>query len=115
MVELDADDALASTAHLAAAEKPVQRVIIWTPDKDLARCVRGNLVVQADRRSKATCDAAGIRSKFGVEPGVIEAFSPAVLGDSRYMALLFKDLETLRTCRRARWARRGTALERTLH
>jgi len=71
MVELDADDALASTAHLAAAEKPVQRVIIWTPDKDLARCVRGNLVVQADRRSKATCDAAGIRSKFGVEPGVI--------------------------------------------
>src|SRR3954468_20449378 len=71
MIELDADDALASAAHLAAKEKKVERVAIWTPDKDLAQCVRGTRVVQIDGRRKIIRDAAGIREKFGVSPPLI--------------------------------------------
>jgi 5'-3' exonuclease len=132
MIELEADDALASAAELASRDAAVERVCIWTPDKDLAQCVRGDRVVEVDRRSKKILDAEGVRQKFGVEPslipdflalvgdaadgypgmpgigaataarllnryGVIEAFPPAVLGDSRDLALLFKDLATLRT------------------
>ncbi len=59
MIELEADDALASAAHLAAKDKKVERVAIWTPDKDLAQCVRGTRVVQIDGRRKIIRDAAG--------------------------------------------------------
>src|SRR5436305_10288554 len=61
MVELEADDALASAAHLASEDEQVQKVAIWTPDKDLAQCVRGTRVVQIDGRRKTIRDAAGIR------------------------------------------------------
>ncbi|MDB5904986.1 MAG: flap endonuclease [Betaproteobacteria bacterium] len=132
MTELEADDALASAARIASEDERVQRVGIWTPDKDLAQCVRGERVVQMDRKGKTIRDAEGVREKFGVEPvlipdylalvgdaadgypgiagigavtaarllnkhGAIESFPPAVLGDSRELALLFKDLATLRT------------------
>ena len=132
MTELEADDALASAAQIATMNEGVQQVCIWTPDKDLAQCVRGNRVVQVDRRSQKIRDAEGVREKFGVEPvlipdflalvgdaadgypgiagigpvtaarllnrhGTIESFPPNVLGDSRDLALLFKDLATLRT------------------
>src|SRR5438552_10301013 len=68
MVELEADDALASAAHLAAQDKRVEKVCIWTPDKDLAQCVRGDRVVQMDRRANKMLDAAAVRAKYGVEP-----------------------------------------------
>ena len=132
MIELEADDALASAAHIAAGDETVETVCIWTPDKDLAQCVRGDRVVQAVRRGNKIRNAEGIREKYGVEPGlipdllalvgdaadgypgipgigattaarllnrygVIEDFPAAVLGDSRDLALLFKDLATLRT------------------
>jgi 5'-3' exonuclease len=132
MVELEADDALASAAHLAAADEEVEKVCIWANDKDLAQCVRGDRVVQVDRRAKVIRDAAGVRAKFGVAPeripdflalvgdaqdgypgipgigkttasrliqlhGPIEAFPDEILGDQRELALLFKNLATLRT------------------
>ncbi len=132
MIDLEADDALASAAHLAAKNKKVERVAIWTPDKDLAQCVRGTRVVQIDGRRKTIRDAAGIREKFGVSPqlipdllalvgdaadgypgipgigartaaqllnryGQIEKFPSNVLGEQRDLALLFKNLATLRT------------------
>src|SRR5437016_5413391 len=132
MVELEADDALASAAHIAAADASVEKVCIWTPDKDLAQCVRGDRVVQVDRKGQKVRNAAGVREKFGVEPalipdflalvgdaadgypgipgigavtaarllnrhGIIEDFPPAVLGESSDLALLFKNLATLRT------------------
>ena len=71
MIELEADDALASAAHLASKDKKVQRIAIWTPDKDLAQCVRGTRVVQIDGRRKIIRDAAGVREKFGVDPPLI--------------------------------------------
>jgi 5'-3' exonuclease len=132
MIELEADDALASAAGIASADSRVQKVCIWTPDKDLAQCVRGDRVVQVDRRSQKIRDADGVREKFGVDPvlipdflalvgdaadgypglegigrvsaarlvgryGKLEDFPPTVLGERREMALLFKDLATLRT------------------
>jgi 5'-3' exonuclease len=132
MTEFEADDALASAAQIASENQGVQRVCIWTPDKDLAQCVRADRVVQVDRRSQKIRDAEGVREKFGVEPllipdflalvgdaadgypgiagigpvsaarllnkhGIIESFPPAVLGDKRELALLFKRLATLRT------------------
>jgi 5'-3' exonuclease len=132
MVELEADDALASAAHIASEEEEVEKVAIWTPDKDLAQCVRDTRVVQIDGRRKAIRDAAGIREKFGVDPplipdllalvgdaadgypgipgigartaaqllnrcGQIENFPSNVLGERRDLALLFKNLATLRT------------------
>ena len=132
MVELEADDALASAAHIASEEEEVEKVAIWTPDKDLAQCVRDTRVVQIDGRPKAIRDAAGIREKFGVDPplipdllalvgdaadgypgirgigartaaqllnryGQIENFPSNVLGERRDLALLFKNLATLRT------------------
>jgi 5'-3' exonuclease len=131
MVELEADDALASAAHIASADESVEKVCIWTPDKDLAQCVRGDRVVQVDRRGRKILNAEGVRAKFGVVPslipdflglvgdaadgypgipgigrttaarllnqyGIMEDFPPAVLGDKRNLALLFKDLATLR-------------------
>jgi 5'-3' exonuclease len=132
MVELEADDALASAAYIAAQDSTVEKVSIWTPDKDLAQCVRGDRVVQMDRRGKSIRNEEGVREKFGVAPalipdylalvgdaadgypgiagigpvsaarllnrlGPIESFSPDVLGERQQMALLFKDLATLRT------------------
>src|SRR5438874_2274503 len=132
MIELEADDALASAAWIASKDERVEKVSIWTPDKDLAQCVRGDRVVQVDRRGQKIRNAEGVREKFGVEPvlipdflaligdtadgypgipgigpvtaarllnrhGTIESFPPTVLSDSRDLALLFKDLATLRT------------------
>lgn len=81
MVELEADDALASAAATAAADPAVEQVIICTPDKDLAQCVRGDRVVQRDRRQGITTDAAGVREKYGVEPESIPDWL-ALVGDS---------------------------------
>jgi 5'-3' exonuclease len=132
MIELEADDALASAARAASADERVQKVCIWTPDKDLAQCVQGDRVVQMDRKSQKIRDADGVREKFGVEPllipdflalvgdtadgypgiegigavtaarlvgryGIIEDFPQEVLGERRDLALLFKNLATLRT------------------
>ena len=131
MIELEADDALASAAKIAFQDDQAQKICIWTPDKDLGQCVRGERVVQMDRRSNKIRDAAGVREKFGVEPalipdflalvgdaadgypgiagigpigaarllkanGTIEDFPPAILGNNRELALLFKRLATLR-------------------
>jgi 5'-3' exonuclease len=132
MIELEADDALASAAHLAAADERAEKVCIWTPDKDLAQCVSGGRVVQVLRKTNTILDASAVRSKFGVDPaqipdflalvgdtadgypgidgygpvgaarvlnqyGRIEDFPDTVLGERRHLALLFKDLATLRT------------------
>ncbi|HEY3173647.1 MAG TPA: 5'-3' exonuclease H3TH domain-containing protein [Thermoanaerobaculia bacterium] len=132
MTELEADDGLASAARISFGDERAERVCIWTPDKDLAQCVRADRVVQVDRRAQRVRDAEGVREKFGVEPtlipdflalvgdaadgypgipgigritaarllnrhGSIEGFPPSVLEDSRDLALLFKDLATLRT------------------
>jgi 5'-3' exonuclease len=131
MVELEADDGLASAARLAGADPRVGKVCIWTPDKDLAQCVRDDRVVQVDRRSKRIFDAAAIVHKFGVAPdlipdylalvgdaadgypgipgigavtaarllnryGGIEQLPASVLGANRELALLFRNLATLR-------------------
>src|SRR5438552_11538687 len=81
MIELEADDALASAAHLAAQDERVQKVCIWTPDKDLAQCVVGDRVVQIDRRSNQIRDAPAIRAKYGVAPEFIADYL-ALVGDS---------------------------------
>jgi 5'-3' exonuclease len=132
MVELEADDALAAAARIAAEDDDVVQVCIWTPDKDLAQCVRDDRVVQVDRRGGSVRNSAGVRAKFGVEPegipdllalvgdaadgypgipgigkvtaarlvsrhGCIEEFPPELLGEHRDLALLFKDIATLRS------------------
>ena len=81
MIELEADDALASAAHLAAADGRVEKVCIWTPDKDLAQCVRDDRVVQVDRKGHKVRNATGVREKFGVDPGLIPDFL-ALVGDA---------------------------------
>ncbi|HEY1429743.1 MAG TPA: 5'-3' exonuclease H3TH domain-containing protein [Candidatus Tumulicola sp.] len=81
MVEYEADDALASAAAIASQDDRVEQVCIWTPDKDLAQCVRGDRVVQVDRRSKVVRDADGVRAKFGVPPELIPDYL-ALVGDS---------------------------------
>ena len=132
MVELEADDGLASAAHLAEGDARVEKICIWTPDKDLGQCVRDDRVVQVDRRGNAIRNEAAVRSKFGVDPahipdylalvgdaadgypgipgigpataaqliakyGALESFPPdALRDDRRRLALLFKDLATLR-------------------
>jgi len=132
MIDLEADDALASAAHLAAQDERVEKVCIWTPDKDLSQCVEDDRVVQVDRRSGVIRNAEGVRAKFGVDPefipdylalvgdsadgfpgiagcgpktaaqlinrcGAIENFPPEALNkENRVLALLFKDLATLR-------------------
>ena len=133
MVELEADDALASAAFLASQDDRVEKVCIWTPDKDLAQCVVSDQVVQVDGRRKIIRDAEGVKAKFGVEPefipdylalvgdaadgypgipgcgakgaaqlinryGPIEKFPADVFSEeNQRLALLFKDLATLRT------------------
>jgi len=132
MIEFEADDALAAAAYLAAKDTCVEKVCIWTPDKDLAQCVFGDRIVQIDRRKNEIRDAEGVRAKFGVPPefipdylalvgdaadgypgikglgprtaasligrfGRIEDFPSEILDSQRELALLFKDLATLRT------------------
>jgi 5'-3' exonuclease len=132
MVELEADDGLASAARIAAADERVEKVCIWTSDKDLAQCVVTDRVVQVDQRGRRIRDAQAVREKFGVDPiaipdflalvgdaadgypgvggigrstaarllnryGTIENFPPSVLGEAQGMALLFKNLATLRS------------------
>jgi 5'-3' exonuclease len=81
MIELEADDALASAARIASQEERVEKVCIWTPDKDLAQCVRDDRVVQVDRRGNKIRNAEGVREKFGVWPTLIPDFL-ALVGDS---------------------------------
>ena len=81
MVEFEADDALAAGAAAAARDERVERVIICTPDKDLAQCVRGSRVVQLNRRTRVTLDEAGVVKKFGVSPASIPDYL-ALVGDA---------------------------------
>jgi 5'-3' exonuclease len=81
MTEFEADDALASAAAIAAADPRVARVVIATPDKDLAQCVRGSRVVQLNRRTRAIVDESGVRTKFGVGPESIPDYL-ALVGDA---------------------------------
>jgi 5'-3' exonuclease len=81
MVELEADDALASAAHRASLDSRVERILICTPDKDLSQCVVGERVIQFDRRSRELRDEAGVIAKFGVTPGSIPDYL-ALVGDS---------------------------------
>src|SRR5207237_5765560 len=81
MIELEADDGLASAARLAGDDARVEKVCIWTPDKDLAQCVRGERVVQMDRRANAMRDENAVREKFGVAPAQIPDYL-ALVGDA---------------------------------
>ncbi len=81
MTDLEADDALASAARVAAGDDRVEQVCIWTTDKDLAQCVREGRVVQVDRRANAIRDASGVKEKFGVEPTLIPDYL-ALVGDA---------------------------------
>jgi 5'-3' exonuclease len=81
MVEFEADDALAAAAVAAARDPRVERVIICTPDKDLAQCVSGTRIVQLNRRTRTTLDEAGVIQKFGVSPASIPDYL-ALVGDS---------------------------------
>jgi 5'-3' exonuclease len=81
MVEFEADDALAAAAVAAGRDSRVEHVIICTPDKDLAQCVRGSRIVQLDRRTRVTRDEAGVVQKFGVSPESIPDYL-ALVGDS---------------------------------
>lgn len=81
MVEFEADDALAAAAGAAARDKHVDRVIICTPDKDLAQCVQGSRIVQLNRRTRVTLDEAAIVQKFGVTPASIPDYL-ALVGDT---------------------------------
>jgi 5'-3' exonuclease len=81
MVEFEADDALAAAAAAAANDPRVQRVIICTPDKDLAQCVRDTRIVQLDRRKNIIRDEAGVVARFGVTPASIPDYL-ALVGDS---------------------------------
>jgi 5'-3' exonuclease len=82
MVELEADDGLASAARIAAEDERVDQVCIWANDKDLAQCVRGTRVVQVDRRAKEIRDAEGVAKKYGVQPPLIPDLL-ALVGDAQ--------------------------------
>jgi 5'-3' exonuclease len=81
MVEFEADDALAAAAMAAARDARVERVIICTPDKDLAQCVRGTRIVQLNRRTRVTIDETGVIQKYGVSPASIPDYL-ALVGDA---------------------------------
>ena len=81
MEEYEADDALASAATLAGADKRVQQVLMLTPDKDLGQCVEGNHIVQFDRRNNVVIDEAAVREKFGVGPESIADYL-GLVGDT---------------------------------
>ena len=82
MIELEADDALASAARIASEDPRVEKVCIWANDKDLAQCVRGDRVVQVDRRAGEIRDAEAVRKKFGVPPELIADYL-ALVGDAQ--------------------------------
>jgi 5'-3' exonuclease len=82
MVELEADDGLASAAHLASKDSRVEKVCIWANDKDLAQCVRGDRVVQIIRKGMQVRNAEAVRAKFGVDPELIPDFL-ALVGDTQ--------------------------------
>ena len=82
MVELEADDGLASAAHLAASDSRVEKVCIWANDKDLSQCVRGDRVVQIIRKGMQIRNAEAVRAKFGVEPALIPDYL-ALVGDAQ--------------------------------
>ena len=81
MVELEADDALASAARIASEDDRVEKILVWTPDKDLAQCVVGDRVLQVDRKGRKIRNAADIREKFGVDPVLIPDYL-ALVGDA---------------------------------
>jgi len=81
MIELEADDALASAATMASRDSRVEKVCIWTPDKDLGQCVLNDRVVQVDRKNKTIRNADGVKAKFGVTPALIPDYL-ALVGDS---------------------------------
>jgi len=81
MVEFEADDALAAAAVAAARDQRVERVIICSPDKDLAQCVRGTQILQLNRRTQVTLDEAGVIQKYGVPPASIPDYL-ALVGDA---------------------------------
>ena len=81
MVDLEADDALATAARIADKDERVEKVLIWTPDKDLAQCVRNERVLQVDRRGKQVRGAAAVKAKFGVDPALIPDYL-ALVGDA---------------------------------
>jgi 5'-3' exonuclease len=81
MVEFEADDALAAGAAAAARDERLERVIVCTPDKDLAQCVRGSRIVQLNRRTRVTLDEAGVVQKFGISPASIPDYL-ALVGDA---------------------------------
>ena len=81
MVDLEADDGLASAAHLASLDQRVEKICIWTPDKDLAQCVVGDRIVQVDRRSGQVRNADAIKAKYGVAPTHIADYL-ALVGDT---------------------------------
>jgi 5'-3' exonuclease len=81
MVEFEADDALAAAALMAAADARVEQVVVCTPDKDLAQCVRGDRIVQLDRRTREVRNESGVQAKFGVLPASIPDWL-ALVGDS---------------------------------
>lgn len=81
MIEYEADDALASAANAAAEDPRVERILVCTPDKDLAQCVRGTRIVQLDRRKRAIRDEAGVVERFGVKPASIPDYL-ALVGDA---------------------------------
>ena len=81
MVEFEADDALGAAAAMAAADPRVEQVVVCTPDKDLAQCVRGARIVQLDRRTREVRDEAGVVKKFGVPPASIPDWL-ALVGDT---------------------------------
>jgi len=81
MIDLEADDALASAAHLAGLDDRVEKICIWTPDKDLAQCVVNDYVVQIDGRRNIIRNEAGVREKFGVDPKFIPDYL-ALVGDA---------------------------------
>lgn len=81
MVEFEADDALAAAAHAASGDERVEQIVICTPDKDLAQCVRGARIVQLNRRTRVTLDEEGVMRKFGVPPLAIPDYL-ALVGDT---------------------------------
>jgi 5'-3' exonuclease len=81
MVEWEADDALGAAAHIADADERVEQVLIVTPDKDLGQCVRGQRVVQYDRRKREIIDEAGVIAKFGIKPASIPDYL-GLVGDT---------------------------------
>jgi 5'-3' exonuclease len=81
MIELEADDALASAATLASRDSRVEKVCIWTPDKDLGQCVLDDRIVQVDRKNKTIRNADGVKAKFGVAPPLVPDYL-ALVGDS---------------------------------